>query len=724
MNKMIKMKLPKAFLLAVACLLPFMILFVSGLSIYHANRNEITFTIPAIILPLSGIFLGVSLAIFFLLLAFRRNRKASLVLAGIVAGLSLAVWVQGQLLLWNFGQFNGQVIPWGRWKSSMLIDALCWSAAVGISLWFFLKRDQKKLRTLITGIYLLGFFSIIIGFITAPRVGIRNYEGYTIKDVFTFHTEKNVIVILMDMFQSDFFEEFAAKYPEEIRELDGFTFYRNTISRFPTTKVSVPSILTGTVFLNEMPYQEFVLKSYADFNLIDAYSKRSWNSCAVGQLKSVFPGMVSMDDFARVMNHDYSYRILEYLDFSCFRSMPTIVKKSIYRNGHWFFSGMFRKQYPPEEHGGDLKFLELFERNAAVDPGINGSFKFFHFVTPHLPLCLDRNLRYNPDLIGEDGYREQARGALKIIGRVLKKLKDLDIYDKAEIVIMSDHGTGRYHSAEVWNGKLDTVSNLLQQVETSSMALFLHKPAGAHGKLVPEDAPLEVTDLACLLGIRNADSSCSGFRAAMSGKERDRTYYFYQWDNEYWASFYMPPITGYRVTGPVRDPGSFSPMNVIYTDKGITVNPAVSGGAYTLGTEVLFTIAGNNQAEPYVRSGWFAPEVYNMWSVGPVSELAFTLNKWPGRDLVLRLQAFAYLANGKLPCQVVNIYANHIPAGRWLVKDKQWYEAVIPQSSVPGKTVNLTFRISNPTAPSDISDSKDIRKLGIGIVSMILDEKR
>lgn len=712
----------KNFLLLVAGSLPFIALIVAGLSMYFVNRDQIVFNLSDIILPLTGLFLVIFLALYLLLLSFRRFNSVSGIIAGLLVGLSLAVWIQSQLFIWNFGQFNGQRIAWDQWKIKMFIDGSVWIIIIGVSVIVFIKGRQIVKKSLVTLVYFLGLLSVLISVINAPEELENKFSEAEYKDIFTFSPEKNVLIILLDDFQSDYFEYITKNYPREVNDLDGFTFYRNTISRFPTTKTSLPSIMTGTIFRNEKPYYEYIKETHEKFNMIQAYKNKQYTTSFVGQVEGMYPDIISMEKIAYKMNNSYFYPVLEYLEYAAFRALPTVLKPLIFNNGNWCFTELYRKKYPPQEHGADIQFLELFEKHASITSNRKGSFKLLHFFIPHAPWRVNENLQFDPHLSGESGYLDQARGAIRLANRILKKLKKLGIYDQAEIIIMSDHGTGNIQAINHKNIYFDALSFVPPCVQSSSLALLLYKPPNSKGKLITSDIPLELSDLTCLLGLRNDDTACREFNLARSGGKRQRTFYYYEWDHEYWKSDYLPPMTEYIVSGPANDPESYSPGRFIYSSKGTDRIPEPFSSSYTLGKEIIFSTDGKGEADPFIRAGWSPPEEYQRWSDGAFAGLSFHLEKVPNKDLALRLFGFGYLANNKINCQVVTIIVNEVPIGRWLMKNEQWYDAVIPKHLIADKSLNIVFELSNPLSPNEVENSKDIRKLGIAVRKMVIEE--
>jgi hypothetical protein len=178
-------------------------------------------------------------------------------------------------------------------------------------------------------------------------------------------------------------------------------------------------------------------------------------------------------------------------------------------------------------------------------------------------LGVDEELNYNEKLSGADGYERQARGALKIAKRIVDKLHEMGIYDSSEIVIMSDHGTLSVPPRNR-QANFSILHDIPEKVQSSSLALLLHKEPFASGEMVVDDSPLYHYDLACLLRAANDNIDCSSFEAAINTKNRKRRYLFYDWKHEYWKRDFMPAMTEYFVDGHAYKASAWQEGNYIF----------------------------------------------------------------------------------------------------------------------------------------------------------------
>ncbi|MEI6434439.1 MAG: sulfatase-like hydrolase/transferase [Bacteroidota bacterium] len=461
------MKISWIFLLAVSFILPFMLFFTAPLSFYYGNINDIEFSLREVIFPLTGLFLAVSL-IFYLLLYFLWSRPKSFnIMAGFLVGFAVAIWVQSQLFAWKFGLLDGQDIDWTQWKIHMWIEAVVWLIVLASMILIFFRGKEKLKKIVLQALFLLGFLSIAISFISAPSKIKKIYVQNDIDNVFFFHEKNNILVILLDGFQSDYFDLIRKEYPKEVSFLDGFTFYKNTMSHYPTTAPSIPAIVSGRLYKNQEIFDDFFRDSVSNCDLQQYYQKLGYNSRILG----VYPRYLMIKDIFTNFSFTIVSPVIKFLDYGIFRCSPTIFKKNIYNNGAWFLSFWKKQGYPPVEYGRDIRFAELFEKQATIKTDNKvGTFKFIHFFTPHFPVCMDENLHYDPSLSGVDGYIKQTRGALVLAQRILNKLKDLNLYNNSEIVIMADHGTLAMPPISPVIGRVP------KNIRSSALALLLYKP--------------------------------------------------------------------------------------------------------------------------------------------------------------------------------------------------------------------------------------------------------
>lgn len=85
---------------------------------------------------------------------------------------------------------------------------------------------------------------------------------------FELASENNVIVFVLDTLDDDYLIETLERYPDMLDGLDGFTYYPDSISTHSRTYPSITYLLTGEICHFDIPYKEYINKSFADSNFL------------------------------------------------------------------------------------------------------------------------------------------------------------------------------------------------------------------------------------------------------------------------------------------------------------------------------------------------------------------------------------------------------------------------------------------------------------------------
>lgn len=128
-------------------------------------------------------------------------------------------------------------------------------------------------------------------------------------------------------------------------------------------------------------------------------------------------------------------------------------------------------------------------------------FYFFHIYEPHAPY--------------EGGYDAEVARADDIVGRLIARLKERGIYDRALIVFLSDHGEGLWQHGEDQHG-------ILLYRESLQVPLLIKLPGAArHGESIARPAALAdvMPTILASLGMEKSD------RSLLAGDARPKPIY-------------------------------------------------------------------------------------------------------------------------------------------------------------------------------------------------------
>ncbi|MDR2965755.1 MAG: YidC/Oxa1 family membrane protein insertase [Treponema sp.] len=333
---------------------------------------------------------------------------------------------------------------------------------------------------------IIGINLVTLGKGAAQVKELRKTDDITIREIPVYfpvsRTEKNVFIVFMDRAQGSAVTD-ALEYMPEFKEyFDGFVFYPNTISFGANTVIGVPSMLGG---YDSTPHKinnrkdeplkdkvneaiSFIPKKFADagYNVVIT-------DPVIANLQSVpdisifnnMPNVVArllsgklthhylneFNDDTKEISNTFDFDIL--FRYGLFRTAPPALRYAIYYKGQWWreaaynsfgrataeFSGLY---YLPQltyaDNGGATLNILM---NYITHEG--GSYNN-NFIPQNIPYEISR------EEIERWGSEENVEYIYTLIAGMtqLSKwfnyLKSEGIYDNTRIIIVSDHGSGRY----------------------------------------------------------------------------------------------------------------------------------------------------------------------------------------------------------------------------------------------------------------------------------------
>jgi len=147
---------------------------------------------------------------------------------------------------------------------------------------------------------------------------------------------------------------------------------------------------------------------------------------------------------------------------------------------------------------------------------------------------------------------------------------------------------------------------------------------------------------------------------------------------------------------------------------------------YPIGERISFAQGGTSLK--YAGSGWSGAEPWGTWTEGSNSVVTLKLSDIPDRDMTLSIEGNAFLTD-KHPVQEIEALVNRHPVKTLrytLPASVDTRVITIPKSLIQEKKglLLIEFKIKNPKSPADLGLSTDSRRLGLGLVSLRLDETK
>jgi len=751
-NRLDKMlKIPASVVASVVLFTTTLFLF-GPFTIYWTNAIEFSNT--------SGdlAFVGLSLAalaslflflLFFVLKAVGRSvleKGASLVFA---AGFLL--WFQGNFLLWRYGLMDGRDIAWTAMKRFGYLDGAVWIVAL-IAAFVFSSAVLKiagKAALLVMLVQLI--FGAFLFFGQQETPSFKKYSVDT-ADQFVFSERANVILLVLDTFQTDAFSEIMRNSPEIAKPFEGFTHFRNSLGGYTFSELSVALMLTGRFYDNSQPFERWKKAAYESASIPHVLKADGWKVDLFPKVSySLYYSKDIASNFIRGRPvEERRMDIASLYDLSLFRSLPHFLKRRIYNNQEWTVRRLFIRSPRELPKGGeaatrwirprdqmtlrnrDLFAGTAFQRNSDVKfidamlaesrlADVRGAFKFYHLGGLHTPLNLNENLEFERMIVNRPNYIRFATASLKLTGLFLDHLRRLGVYDNSMILIVGDHGAGYQGQRFVLQPGMpvegDGTDIITQSSRVAALPLILVKPPASRGKLKISDQPVSLADIPATvfseIGLRTGSPDRSMFEIDGT-RTHERRFLFYSGRDIY---SYYGDMSEFIVSGYGWQDRAWRRSGKVFTKDGIIeLHPE----KYAYGSVIALKSGGN--ALPYLEYGWGKALKEYTWTEGQRSLLVLPVDP-PSSDLTLRisLRPRPDLLRPTNPNREIIVTVNGIRLGSWVIDStaERTYSMPIPKALV-GDSLRIHLEVPAVTSVSDDEGGEDKNILGVAIRKIVV----
>lgn len=449
----------------------------------------------------------------------------------------------------------------GELKALDGVDQI-WSAgtqAVNLAIWMLViifvvvvgyKKElvEKACKILCIYIALIQIVTLGVLIVTTDYSSEQSQEAMTTQGSLELAPDGNVLVFVLDCFESSWFEDIVEEDVSIIEPLADFTYYRNGTSQFAHTDNAIPYMLTGVAWKEDIAGN---YPGYAYENS-DALRKIAEQGYDIG----IYTGASYLSDSAKILTTNYSdnvqrvYAPVETLKLmtkaSMYKMVPfTLKPEYLYYSGDVF---SLAKSDEVWNIDNDLLFYNsLIQRGLIINEELENTFRFYHMRGPHAPFYLSGDIKYEPTG-REVTLSSQGRGSLKIVYEYLEQMKELGIYDDATIIITADHGQGYILDSDKTSGKPDRTSR----------PIFIVKKPNEHGEAMKvSNAPVSQAELLpTVLEAAGVDRSNYGrtFAEISEEEQRERMY----------VDVYSYFTVQYTINGDAADINSWDIKKAVY----------------------------------------------------------------------------------------------------------------------------------------------------------------
>ncbi|MDO4443879.1 MAG: sulfatase-like hydrolase/transferase [Slackia sp.] len=512
------------FALAASVMLVFTVVVAGPLEIVAASPESLMFGVSDVWALLAVCAVAATLVAAFALSALRG--RAFNVAFAVVAALGIAAYIQVLFLNTSLPPADGNQVDWARYMPITVLSSVVWIALIAGAVLFALKKSLV-FKGVASALCLVGIVaqSVSLGLVlaTPAQDGYTPLQGkptVTMDGISEVSNKDNVIVFVLDTFDTAFLRQAVETDPACLDGFTGFTWFENSTGSMIPTRYAMSTLLTGrTLTSDDASYSTpKIAEWYTEHNLLDDIREQGYEVDvyatdiydAIGALSEKANNIKPLD-----FEVDALPAVASLVKCSLYRDSPWLLKPAF-----WFYTDEVNNAVLVEDSDDpgqllwkmdDAGYDDLIESKglSAVDMQGKGSFRVIHLAGTHAPYTIDRN---GDTVEGGTDMIEQGLGALQIVNAYLDELKRLGLYESSTIIVTADHGE--------WY--------LADDIAGPTNPMLLAKPAGA------ADEPLAISSVptghldfaATLLHAVGGDESAYGGMNMFDVADEPRTRYF------------------------------------------------------------------------------------------------------------------------------------------------------------------------------------------------------
>lgn len=438
-----KAKRPWLAPLFAALLLGFTVCVFAPVEAYFSAGEELWFTAWDFIPLCIAAFIVLSLALFALSLPMKGKVRSAY--CGLLFGLALAFFVQGIYANADYGLLDGAPIDWSSFGAYPVWNAIMWALLLLVPTALCAASGGKSAGATRFACVMLAFVQLLSGAtLAATAKPKQNLSAVTFTDekLFNISSDKNVVMFVIDTFDTTSLGNLLEQRPDIADRLDGFTWFRNFVGQYNMTSYAMPVLLTGESFILDGYQGAFRTKAWererffkalkSEGYSIGLYTERKYTEEAMqGTIDNVLKQGIKPSSVWSLW--------LEMMKLTAFRYMPHALKPTFADAGQGFGALQQGAEQTIYDFSNETT-LSKFRRQGLSADIAAPCFRMYHLYGMHRPYTLGVDEKNGAPVTG----MEQAATLMNAVCDYMDIMKELGVYDSSMIIITADHGLKYY----------------------------------------------------------------------------------------------------------------------------------------------------------------------------------------------------------------------------------------------------------------------------------------
>ena len=429
---------------------------------YLDNENEFWFSLGSVIGNLLLIF-GLTAAVIALihaLLPDRKIRSPRLLLAVLVAAVTLCAYIQNHFMSSYLPLLTGDPIDWSHYTKWGLASIALWGGVVALAVagFVFHPRTAKVLSYGILALLLvLETFAGGYTLATAEHEDRETNTYFSTEGLFQVSKAGNIVILVSDTFEGTYMNAILERYPEYRDMLDDITYYDNVTGVSVFTYLSYGQFLTGVDFPLDADSTEGLDYCFEHETTISAVHQNGWD---IGYYTKFSPTENLRDKLVNFV----SDRLIP--DAATAQNIATMmVRSTLFQSLPQFLKPYFMVysvDYEQQKKNlvNKTETTKPFTENDRLifdhikDEGLEAyegkpKYSVIELLGVHAPSVLNaefEEVEYSEDVPILERKIEAGRAQLNLLRRYLDDLKKAGVYEDSTVIMTADHGFGmRYY---------------------------------------------------------------------------------------------------------------------------------------------------------------------------------------------------------------------------------------------------------------------------------------
>lgn len=427
--------------------LSFLLCVYAPIEMFISNQSDFWFNINnlwPIAVKLFGL-VAVSFLILFTVLRLIGKTVYNIGIAVVFSILAIS-YIQGNFLVSSLPSLEGAKTDWNRLSSGMIssiaLVLIVVIAVIIIFRWLKAVKFEKVIKYTTLALCSMLTITFTTLCLTSEYIDKDRNVLVTGHNDFTYSSDKNLIVFVVDAIDNNEFLKAIERNPEFSDTLNDFTYFDDALAGYVYTRPSMPFIFSGSWYENDLPYEKYVEDALSNSPLIKKLRQDNYKSGFYSQ------GSFDMPEQFSDVFENYVRAIPSWKDTRS--AFTTLAKMTTIRYAPWTFKGFGYDAYdyareamliPSEEDFDYIKMnnIEFYDRikdNNPIKISDEKCARIIHIDGAHIPFQYNKEVKLDSNAT----YSTNVDACLTICDTYIKRLKESGVYDNSVVVIMGDHG--------------------------------------------------------------------------------------------------------------------------------------------------------------------------------------------------------------------------------------------------------------------------------------------